>query len=385
MSKLGSSPQLLSVIKGHSASIISVSAALLLVLVFGAGPYPSLIFVAAVGASTWYGGLRPGLIAAILAALALGYILPSPLPALERGFDSTARMSVFVLVALLISWIGAARDRAQRGSDHMLARSEKASGDAGLSNFTSNEFLAMVTHEMRTPLTCVLGWIRMLREGKLDATSSVRALESIERSAGSLELLIEDLLDVSRITSGTFRIETRRIDLATVITDTIGLVDIAARAKGIRIDTDYGGVPSFVMGDPERLQQVIWNLLTNAIKFTPEGGLIKIQMKRFDSFTQITVSDTGAGISADFLPHLFERFLQENNPTAKRQSGLGLGLAIVHHLVEMHGGTIRVESRGEGQGAAFIVQLPLLESQDSRSFENMITDEKRSERTFSAV
>lgn len=362
MPKLGSSPQLLSVIKGHSASIISVAAALLLVLVFGPGPYPSLIFVAAVAASAWYGGLRPGLMAAILAALALGYILPSKLPTLEPGFDGTARMSVFVLVALLISWIGAARDRAQSGHDHMLARSENGSGGAGLSNFTSNEFLAMVTHEMRTPLTCVLGWIRMLREGKLDATSSVRALESIERSAGSLELLIEDLLDVSRITSGNFRIEARRIDLATVITDTIGLVDIAARAKGIRIDRNYGGVPSFVMGDPERLQQVIWNLLTNAIKFTPEGGLIKIQMKRFDSFTQITVSDTGAGISADFLPHLFERFRQENNPTAKRQSGLGLGLAIVHHLVEMHGGTIRVESRGEGQGAAFIVQLPLLET-----------------------
>ena len=385
MFKLGSSPQLLSVITRFSASIISVAAALLLVQVFDEGPYPTLIFVAAVATSAWYGGLRAGLIAAILAALALDYLFPNPLHTLEQGFDGTARMSVFVLVVLLISLIDASRERAQSVHDHMPVRAEEASGDVGLSNFTNNEFLAMVTHELRTPLTCLLGWIRMLREGKLDATSSVRALESIERNAERLELLIDDLLDVSRITSGKFRIDARRIDLATVITDTIGVVDIAARAKGIRIDTDYGGAPNFVMGDPERLQQVIWNLLTNAIKFTPEGGLITIQLKRFDSFSQITVSDTGAGISPDFLPHLFERFRQENNPTAKRQSGLGLGLAIVHHLVEMHGGTIRAESRGEGQGAAFIVQLPLLEIQDPRSFENMMTDEKSPERTFSTV
>jgi signal transduction histidine kinase len=385
MFRLGSSPQFLSVIKRYCASIISVAAALLLVQVFDAGPYPTIIFVAAVAASAWYGGLQPGLMTTILAALALDYLFPNPLHTLERDFDGTARMSVFVLIALLVSWIGASRERAQTVHDHMPVRAEEASGGAGLSNFTSNEFLAMVTHELRTPLTCILGWIRMLREGKLDATSSDCALKSIERSAESLELLIDDLLDVSRITSGKFRIEARGIDLATIITDTIGVVDIAARAKGIKIDTDYGGAPSFVMGDPERLQQVLWNLLTNAIKFTPEGGLIKIQMKRFDSFSQITVSDTGVGISPDFLPHLFESFRQENNPTAKRHSGLGLGLAIVHHLVEMHGGTIRAESRGEGQGSAFIVQLPLLEIKDSHSFEDMIADEQRPERTFMAV
>ncbi|HEX8142330.1 MAG TPA: ATP-binding protein [Pyrinomonadaceae bacterium] len=385
MFKPRSSPQILSVIKRFSASIILVAAALLLVQVFDEGPYPTLIFVAAVAASAWYGGLRPGLMAAILAALALDYLFSNPLHNLERGFDGTARMSLFVLIALLSSWIGASHEPAQGGRGHMLVRAEEAGKVAGLSNFTSHEFLAMMTHELRTPLTCILGWVRMLREGRLDATSSVSALESIERSAERLELLIDDLLDVSRISSGKFRIEARRIDLATVITDTIRVVDIAARAKGIRIDTDYDGPPSFVMGDPERLQQVLWNLLTNAIKFTPERGLIKIQLKRFDSFTQISVSDTGAGISPDFLPHLFERFRQENNSTAKRQSGLGLGLAIVHHLVEMHGGTIRAESRGEGQGTAFIIQMPLLESQDSRSFENIMTDEKRPEKAFSAV
>jgi PAS domain S-box-containing protein len=223
-----------------------------------------------------------------------------------------------------------------------------------------DEFLAVVSHELRTPLTAILGWARMLKGGELDESNSLRAVEIIERNAESQTQLIEDLLDFSRIISGKLRLEVRPIELASVIEAAIDVVRPAADAKGInlQVDLDTGAGP--VSGDPERLQQVLWNLLSNAIKFTPKGGRVEIRLARINSSVEITVSDTGQGISAEFLPYVFERFRQADHTTTRRYGGLGLGMAITKHILELHGGTIRAESGGEGQGATFILRLPLI-------------------------
>lgn len=223
-----------------------------------------------------------------------------------------------------------------------------------------DEFLAIVSHELRTPLSAILGWARMLRTRNLDDETTARALETIERNAKSQAQLIEDILDFSRVISGKLRLEVGPVDLADVIQSAVDVVAPAADAKGVRVQVflDSGAGP--VSGDPARLQQVMWNLLSNAIKFSPEGERVQVSLERIDSHVQITVTDTGQGISAEFLPHVFERFRQADNTATRRHGGLGLGLAITRHLVELHGGTISAQSAGEGQGAVFTIRLPLM-------------------------
>jgi PAS domain S-box-containing protein len=225
---------------------------------------------------------------------------------------------------------------------------------------TKDEFLAVVSHELRTPLTAILGWARMLQTGNLDERTAARALDAIERNAESQNQLIGDLLDFSRIISGKIRLDVGQVELASVVEAAIDVVSPAADAKGIRLQAilDPRGGP--VSGDPERLQQVLWNLLSNAVKFTPKGGRVQVRLARINSSVEITVSDTGEGISAEFLPYVFERFRQADSATTRRQSGLGLGMAITKHLVELHGGTIRAESPGEGQGTSFVLRLPVM-------------------------
>jgi signal transduction histidine kinase len=205
----------------------------------------------------------------------------------------------------------------------------------------------------------MLGWVTLLNSGKLDADAQGRALEVIERNARSQAQLIDDLLDIARIVSGNLRLELRPVDLAQVVEKALDAMHPSAEAKSIAVTSDLDRPLEMAAGDPDRLHQVVANLLSNAVKFTPEGGIVGIWLKREGATARITVRDSGRGISAAFLPHVFERFRQgEGGEEGRRQGGLGLGLAIARHIVERHGGTIQVESAGEGQGTTFTISLP---------------------------
>ncbi len=238
-----------------------------------------------------------------------------------------------------------------------LRRALKQAEDA---NRMKDEFLATLSHELRTPLTSILGWARMLSNGQLNEVNTARALETIERNARAQSQLIEDILDVSRVITGKLRLEVQPVNLTEVIESSIDAVLPAAEAKGIRLQRVLDSGASMVSGDPGRLQQVIWNLLSNAIKFTPKDGRVQVKLERINSHVEIIVTDDGQGISPDVLPFVFERFRQADSTMTRAHGGLGLGLAIVRHLVEMHGGTVEVESLGEGHGSTFTVKLPLV-------------------------
>lgn len=227
-------------------------------------------------------------------------------------------------------------------------------------NTIKDEFLAIVSHELRSPLNAILGWAQILRGRRLDETIVSRALETIERNAKIQVKLIEDLLDISRIIRGKLYLNIGLVNLVSVIRASIDSVQLAITAKNIEICTVLDESASLVSGDPDRLQQIVWNLLFNAIKYTPKEGQIEVRLECVSSNAVISVSDTGQGIAPDFLPYVFDRFRQEERATTRHHGGLGLGLAIVRQLVEMHGGTVTANSPGEGQGARFTVQLPLM-------------------------
>lgn len=244
----------------------------------------------------------------------------------------------------------------QRAKDELkqaIQRAEEA-------NSLKDEFLATVSHELRTPLMAVLGWAHLLRSNNLDEAGQRRALETIERNARAQQQLIEDLLDVSRIITGKLRLDVRPVTPASFIDAAVESVRPAADAKGIQLEILNDPNIGNISGDSGRLQQVVWNLLSNAIKFTPRGGLVQLKLQRTRSHVAISVSDSGQGIKQDFLPYVFERFRQADMKTTRAHGGLGLGLAIVRQLVELHGGTVGVTSEGEGKGATFVVRLPVL-------------------------
>ncbi|HEX8144702.1 MAG TPA: PAS domain S-box protein [Pyrinomonadaceae bacterium] len=249
--------------------------------------------------------------------------------------------------------------RAEAERDQVLEREKALRAKAEEASRLKDEFLATVSHELRTPLTSILGWAHMLRTGQFAGGDSAKALETIERNARAQSQLIDDLLDVSRIITGKLRLDIRVVDPNSFIEAAIEAVKPAAEAKGIRVQKimDTGVVS--VSGDPVRLQQVVWNLLSNAIKFTPKDGRVQIRLERVNSHVEIAVSDNGSGIAPEFLPHVFDRFRQADQRTTRQHGGMGLGLAIVRHLVELHGGTVRAESAGLGQGSTFTVLLPV--------------------------
>jgi PAS domain S-box-containing protein len=249
---------------------------------------------------------------------------------------------------------------AEQERERLLLSERAARAEAEEASRLKDEFLATVSHELRTPLTAVLGWSHLLRGGQLDERAATQALETIERNARSQQQLIEDLLDVSRIITGKLRLDVRPLDPASFIEAAIEAVRPAAEAKDIRLQKVMDAGVNSVSGDPARLQQVVWNLLSNAIKFTPHGGRVRVSLERVDSHIEISVSDTGQGIRAEFLPFVFDRFRQADGTTTRAHGGLGLGLAIVRQLVELHGGTVEAESAGEGKGTTFAVRLPLL-------------------------
>jgi PAS domain S-box-containing protein len=252
------------------------------------------------------------------------------------------------------------RKRMESEHERLLATAQAAQKEAEQANRLKDEFLATASHELRTPLTAVLGWSRMLRTGKLDAENSARALESIERNATLQTKLIDDLLDVSRIITGKLILDRRAIEMAHVISDAVNTVRPAADAKHIAVETILDAEAGPVLGDANRLQQVVWNLLSNAVKFTPKNGRIEVALQRVNSEVEISVGDSGEGISSEFLPYVFDRFRQGDGTSTKMHSGLGLGLAIVRQLVELHGGTVNAHSDGLGLGATFKLRLPVL-------------------------
>jgi PAS domain S-box-containing protein len=241
----------------------------------------------------------------------------------------------------------------------------KARTAAEESNRLKDEFLATLSHELRTPLTAILGWASMLRDGRLDEKTFKTAVEIIERNARTQQQIIDDILDVSRIITGQLRFEAEPTDLRRVVSAAVDTVRPAATAKSITLCTTYEPGVGPVMGEPRRLQQVVWNLLLNAVKFTPIGGEVRVHVDTDGTHARVLVTDTGAGIRGDFLPYAFDRFRQGDQSTTRTHGGLGLGLSIVRHLVEVHGGKVRAESEGEGRGSTFTVELPLLRNADA--------------------
>ncbi len=269
----------------------------------------------------------------------------------------------------IVRWFGTNTDvhdsrLAEAERANLLESEQAARRDAELASRAMDDFLSTASHELRTPLNAILGWIRMLRAGTLDQRTAERALESIERNSRAQIRLIEDILDGSRIITGKLTLEMRTVDLAALLHTAVEVMRPVAEQKQVElsVSTEVSRAP--VLGDPERLQQVVWNLVSNAVKFTPKNGRVSVLLRRTTAGLQLAVADTGQGISADFLPQVFERFSQAEGSSSRRYGGLGMGLALVRHLVEAHGGTVTAESAGEGQGALFTVTLPAAQAED---------------------
>ena len=252
-----------------------------------------------------------------------------------------------------------ARKEAEEERAALLIRERDARRHAEEADRLKDEFLATLSHELRTPLTSILGWASMIRNGEVEGASATRAIETIERNARSQARLIDDLLDVSRIITGNLRLDLHPLNVAPIVEAAIDALRPTADVKGIQLRIEMLSGSCLVKGDPNRLRQVIWNLLSNAIKFTQRGGVVTLTLKCVGGTVRLTVADTGDGISAEFLPYVFDRFRQAEGSISRKQGGLGLGLAVVRHLVELHGGSIEAESGGLGHGSLFTVDLPL--------------------------
>lgn len=325
--------------------------------------FPLLILVTAVMASALRGGTGPGLVATALSGLAIfvaAHFLASrfAIPPVNAG-DEIVRLVIFLVVATGISLLAGARQRAERERDELLVREKLARQEAQAANIAKDRFLAAVSHELRNPLAAILSWTSLLRATSGEDATIRRALEATERNTKSLARLVEDLLDVSQIVAGKFRLEARAIDLVPVVDAALETVAAAAESKHITLDRVLDPGTGVVWADPDRLQQVVWNLLSNAVKFTPEHGRVGVHLVRAGDHAELDVTDTGRGIVPEVLPHVFEPFWQAEAGD-RRMGGLGLGLGIVRHLVELHGGTVAARSAGAGRGASFTVTLPLM-------------------------
>jgi PAS domain S-box-containing protein len=295
-------------------------------------------------------------------------------PAVFR--ESDERLMVAVAAQAAVALDNARLFQATRAAENQAKREREAleviAQELETANRTKDEFLATLSHELRTPLNAILGWVHMLRSDSLSPDKARVGIDVIERNANAQTRLIEDLLDVSRIMSGKLHLELKPVNVQSVIENAIEAVRVAAETKDIRIQHALQSLdaPTTISGDPDRLQQVVWNLLANAVKFTPKGGTVRIATQTTESTVDILVADNGQGIDPAFLPRVFERFRQADSTTSRRHGGLGLGLAIVRHLVELHGGTVKVESAGIGHGATFTVRLPIQHGH-STSFERL--------------
>src|SRR5918993_1043597 len=238
------------------------------------------------------------------------------------------------------------------------ARAQAARAEAEEASRMKDIFLATLSHELRTPLTAIYGWASMIDDAGVEEATVRNGVKVIRRNAEQQRHIIDDIFDASGVITGKLRVETRPVELAQVARAAVDVVRPLVEAKGVRLSCDYGSRPAVVLGDPHRLQQVVWNLLANAVKFTPKGGEVRVEVEQLADGVRLTVSDTGRGIGPEFLPHVFERFRQADSSTTRPHGGLRLGLSLVKHLVELHGGAVRAASEGEGRGAAFTVELP---------------------------
>jgi signal transduction histidine kinase len=278
-----------------------------------------------------------------------------------RGFEGQTRATTIgavIVLALLAAASSISSRRRLKLIGALMAREGEALGKAQEALRAKDAFLATLSHELRTPLTPILGWVTIARTRHLEGEALERALASIERNARAESRIVDDVLDIGRITSGNMRISQEPVDPAAVVRAAIDVVDLSARAKGITLGATIASPLPSVLGDPGRLQQIVWNLLSNAVKFTPQGGRVDVRVDGDDRAVRIRVADSGAGIPAEFMPHVFEYFRQADASTTRAHGGLGLGLAIVRHLVELHGGEVHAESEGPGHGAIFTVELP---------------------------
>ena len=304
-----------------------------------------------------------------------GFLISMPAVSVEQGFaqmQQAVRISPLSHEGRIIGTLTIIEDVTERvareaelqsqieARSKLLASEKLARSEAERANRLKDEFLATISHELRNPLNAIMGWAHMMRLGKLTPANSERAVETIYRNAKSQAQLVADLLDVSRIISGKLRLDVRTIDLIYIVNAALDSIRPAADAKGIRLQTMLDPAAGPISGDADRLQQIVWNLLTNAVKFTPKGGRIQVKVQRIDSHVEIVVSDSGVGISKEFLPYVFDRFRQADASTTRIHGGLGLGLSIVHQLVDLHGGTASVHSEGEGTGATFTITLPFV-------------------------
>ncbi len=266
------------------------------------------------------------------------------------------------------------RKQAEAERAQILIREQAARAEAEQANRTKDEFLATLSHELRTPLSAILGWSHLVRTGKLDEPQMARAFETIERNARSQSRLIDDLLDVSRIITGKLQIEAVPVDLSAVVEAAIDAIRPTLETKEITLETVLAETACLVRGDGNRLQQIFWNLFSNAVKFTPPAGNVRVEVKRSDSRVQVAVSDSGIGITKEFLPFIFDRFRQADGSSTRAHGGLGLGLSIVKHLVQLHQGTVEVKSGGKDQGATFTVSLPVTSARSAKATESKGTD-----------
>jgi signal transduction histidine kinase len=367
----------LAIITGTVAGIVALR------LLFDPFSLQGLIFVLVNGAVAWQWGSRAALISTALGFVAVHIqfliqypiLLQAPGQLLRReyfaGFGLYLGLS-FALIFLGQRYyrvVGQLRSerrnkeqsdrRHKRDLEESLSREMAARQDAEEANRLKDEFLATLSHELRTPLNAILGYARILRTGALGNERQAKGFEVVERNATMLARLVGDLLDVSRIVSGKTRLNMQAVDLIPVIEQAVATIQPTAEAKGVQLQLSLDVGATSISGDPDRLQQVVWNLLANAVKFTPSRGQVAIQLVWSTSHAEIVISDNGRGITPEFLPHVFDRFRQADGGTTREHSGLGLGLAICRDLVELHGGSIHAASEGVARGATFRIALPL--------------------------
>ena len=319
-------------------------------------PHVSPPYFLAVMIAAAYGGAGPGLLATVISSSAIAWFDLGSARGFELGLDDLIRLASFSLTALIISSISAARKSAERDLRDALETLSAL-------DRAKDEFIATISHDLRTPLTSILGWLKILREEDLDAETRALALSSVEQSASTQAMLVNDLLDASRITLGKLHLECRPLLIRDVVADAVRVIGPAAAEKEVTIEISGTEDASIVSADRARLDQIFWNLLSNAVKFSRARGRIVVRISHDRNDAIVEISDDGEGMSAEVLPHIFERFAQGEG--AAHKGGLGLGLSIVKHLVERHGGSVMAASDGPGRGATFVTKIPLVrKSQD---------------------
>ena len=315
-----------------------------------------LLLGLAVMAAAWFAGTGPALAATVLGAV-IGALTSPGSPVDDRATQT--HLALFVVQGLLLTALVSELRSARRGAEQQALEAQVARRESDAANRMKDEFLATISHELRTPLNAVLGWVHLLRTGKLDHATTSRGLESIERNVRLQAQLTADLLDVSRALTGQLRVDSRHVSLVDAALEAAAAVAPAADAKGVQIETTLPDQPVAVLGDATRLRQIVWHLLTNAIKFTPRGGVVGVDVRTVGESVILTVHDSGPGIEPQFLPRIFERFTQADPSPTRTAGGLGVGLALVREIVELHGGDIQASNRMGGGGAVFTVRFPL--------------------------